>query len=207
MESRFNKNLKRKNLQGFTLVEILVTVAVVVGVMVVIGTFSVNVLNFKNFLTPTFQAQQEMQLALQTMSLEMHSMALSNIGSYPLSQVGTSTITFFSDIDSDGLFEQVRYFLSGTTLKKGVIKPSGNPLSYNPLDENIDDTVHYIYTSNPAIFTFYESGYSGIESPLVYPVDISKVQLIGVDLFVKDANMNYPVSFSIKLTPRNLRSN
>lgn len=198
---------RSKILGGFTLIEILVAITVATGILFVVGTFSINILNFNNVLTPTFQAQQELNLTLQSMALEIQSMSPSSIGSYSISQVGTSTITFFSDIDDDGLFEQIRYFLSGTTLKKGVLKPTGSPLSYVVANEKINDVVHDIYISNPVIFSYYDGNYTGSESPLPYPVDISKIRLIGVDLFVKNSNLNSPISFSLKLMPRNLRGN
>lgn len=192
--------------KGFTLIEILVSIAVIVGIMFIIGNFSINILNFKNFLTPTFQVQQEIALTFQNMTSEIRSMSPSNTGSYAIFQAGTSTLTFFSDIDEDGLYEQIRYFVSSSTLERGVTKPTGNPAFYNPANEKIFDVVHNV-VSTSTIFTYYDSTYTGIEAPMTYPLDISKIRIIGVDISVQNPNLNSPILFSTKLTPRNLRSN
>ena len=192
--------------KGFTLIEILVSIAVIVGIMFIIGNFSINILNFKNFLTPTFQVQQEIALTFQNMTSEIRSMSPSNTGSYAISQAGTSTLTFFSDIDEDGLYEQIRYFVSSSTLERGVTKPTGNPVVYSPANEKIFDVVHNVISTS-TIFTYYDSTYTGTEAPMTYPLDISKIRIIGVDISVQNPNLNSPILFSAKLTPRNLRSN
>ena len=39
-------------------------------------------------------------------------------------------------LDDDGLKEKIRYYLTGTTLKKGVIKPTGSPPVYLSANES-----------------------------------------------------------------------
>lgn len=187
--------------------ETLITMTIVTGLLFAVTIFTIDTVNFGNALTPTFQSQQELQLATQNMSMEMQTMQPSNGGAYPIAQVGTSTVTFFSDLDEDGLMEQIRYFLDGATLKKGVTKPTGNPpIAYNSQNETINDVAHYI-TANAPIFTYYADGYTGTQPPLAYPINISQIQLIGIDLSAQQSGMNEPITFSLKITPRNLRTN
>lgn len=196
--------------RGFTLIEILVASVVVFLVMFFIGSFFINIVNFKNFLDPLFETEFEIQIAIQEIIPSVQTMTFSNVGSYPIVQAATSTFTFFSDADGDGLIEQVRYFLDGNVLKRGIIKPSGSPLSYNLADEKIMEAIHNIVfiSSTSSIFSYYDENFTGSEAPLSQPVDIARVRVIGVEISVKPDNGAAATSTTIlKLTPRNLRSN
>lgn len=51
-------------------------------------------------------------------------------GAYPIAAIGTSTVTFYADVDEQSDVERVRYFLDAGNLKRGVVKASGSPLAY-----------------------------------------------------------------------------
>lgn len=83
--------------------------------------------------------------------------AYADDGSFLLSAFGTSTITFFSDVDRDSSVERIRYFLDGTNLKKGQIEASGNPPIYDPQKEKIAVVSDYVRNNeqNVSVFTYY----------------------------------------------------
>lgn len=109
----------RKFTTGLTLIELLVSIAVLIGALFFVGGYMVNILNFQNYLSPSFEVQQELQSTLSEMSTDLRTMNYSSLGAYPIAAVGTSTITFFADIDNDGIYEQIRYFMSGDTMRRG----------------------------------------------------------------------------------------
>lgn len=202
-----SKNTKQN---GFTLIEILIASVIMLLVMFFLGSFFINIVNFKNFLDPLFTSHFETQAAIQEITPAIQTMSSSNVGSYPIAQAATSTFTFYSDIDGDDLIEQIRYFLADNILKKGVIKPTGNPLSYNPVNEKISEVIHDVVfrASTSTIFSYYDENFTGSEAALSQPVDISKIRVIGVEISVRPADSNAAISTTIlKLTPRNLRAN
>ncbi|HBI25676.1 MAG: hypothetical protein UT41_C0001G0205 [Candidatus Wolfebacteria bacterium GW2011_GWC2_39_22] len=191
---------------GFTLVEVLISITLFVGIAFIIGTFIKSVLDYELLFTQQLTAQQEIETTFATVLPEMRSMVPSALGSYPIGQVATSSITFFVDIDGDTISDQVRYFLSGTVLKKGITRPSGSPLSYNSANEIVNDVVRNVVMTAP-VFTFYDEHYTGSEPAMTSPVVISDIRLIKILLTVKDPNETMPLSASIDIVPRNLRTN
>ena len=204
---RVAKRKKELKESGFTLVEVVLSIGILVSAIAIIGVFGRDVTDLSVDYTQRFVAQQEIDLTINEMMTEMRSISQSNEGSYPIAIASSSAITFYTDRQGDGLVEKVRYYLEGTTLKKGVIIPSGDPLQYNPGSEVVRDVVQNISMGTSTIFSYYDKNFSGSEPPLVQPVTISDIRMIGVSLSAKDVSQIAPVSFSIRITPRNLRDN
>ena len=65
------------------------------------------------------------------------------------------TFTFYSDIDSDGVKERVRYFKDNLDFKKGIIEPTGDPLEYVLGNETISTLTGALENVDP-IFNYYD---------------------------------------------------
>ena len=193
-------------MRGFTLIEILIATSIVIGVMWLVSTFILDISQFQFFVGESLDVEQEVQSALKIIIPEVRSIGTANNGGYMISAASSSSFTFFSDIDNDNLLEQVRYFLDGTTLKKGVIKPGVSPYIYDPLNEKISEVVHNVTSAN--IFTYYNKNYDAInKASLPVPIDISAVRVVKIKLTV-DKNPNQeptPQTYSVTLEIRNLR--
>ena len=194
-------------LMGLTLIEILVAMGVGVMIMLFIGYFIRNIINFETFFTGEIGIQQELLQTQQTVISEIRSMKTSAVGGYPIAEATSSSFTFFSDIDGDNVVEQIRYFTSSTILEKGVTKPIGNPLVYNPANQIITDMVHNLNVGTSSIFSYYDANYSGSEPAMAYPINILLIREIGIQITATDENANSSQQFSIKISPRNLRTN
>lgn len=195
---------------GFSLIELIVSIAIVAIVMVVVSNFQVNVLRFNKYSKDVLESSQDAKAILRVMVKEMRSITPSNNGSYPIVSAGTSTLTFYSDINDDGLIDQVRYYLSTTTLKKGVIIPSGSPLTYNSLNEQFSTLAYNIKNgTSTALFEYYDTNYAGTSTPLSYPLNTTAVRLVRVNLLI-DADPNrspVPRLYTSTATLRNLKDN
>jgi len=136
-------------------------------------------------------------------------MSPSSLGSYPIEIAADNTLVFFTDINDDGLKERVRYFVQGTTLKKGVISPTGSPLAYVSANETFTELVHNLRNGSTPVFTYYDTNYNGTTSPLTQPVDISFIRLIKVNMIVDvDPNRSpVPVTVTTQISVRNLKDN
>lgn len=192
--------------KGFTLVEVLITLAIFAGIAFIIGTFMKTIFDYQLLFTQQLSAQQEIENTFATMIPEVRSMTPSALGGYPIGQAATSSLTFYVDIEGDGGVDQIRYFLSGTTLKKGVTRPAGNPLTYVGSGEIVTDMAHNVVVGDP-IFTYYDASFTGSEPAMSIPVAISSIRLVRVSLTLKDPNKTAPLSASIEIVPRNLRTN
>ena len=184
----------------------LIGMALFAGIAFIIGTFIKTTLDYQLLFTQQLTAQQEVAATFATLVPESRSMVPSVSGGYAIAQAATSSLTFFVDVDSDGIVEQVRYFLSGTTLYKGIIRPTGNPFVYAGGNEIVTEVVHNVVGGAP-IFSYFDERYTGSEAPLTYPITLANIRLIRVDLTVRDPNKTAPFSSSIEIVPRNLRTN
>ncbi|MBI4160260.1 prepilin-type N-terminal cleavage/methylation domain-containing protein [Candidatus Wolfebacteria bacterium] len=197
---------KRLN-KGVTMIELLIALGIATIAASVVGYFTHFILTSGTYFTQTIKAQQEVQDLFRAITPEIRGMGPSALGGYPIASATSSSITFYSDIDKDGSFEQIRYFVSGAALKKGVIVPTGNPAVYNPASEAIGEMVHNMAATGTPVFSYYNSAYSGSEAPLNLPIDIPAVRVIKISILTQEAGQATPLSFGIELTPRNLRSN
>jgi prepilin-type N-terminal cleavage/methylation domain-containing protein len=199
---------KQKIKTGFTLIEAMIVIFIMAVVGVAISNFQRDVFSTNKFLSGRLTEQDEARRALKTVTAEIRPLSPSSIGSYPIAQASPTSFTFYSDIDADALKEQIRYFLDGTTLKKGVIKPSGSPLTYNPANEQITELIHYVVNGATPVFSYYDKNYDGTTPSLSQPIDILAVRLVQVTIIVnQDPSRAGPITLTTQVSMRNLKDN
>lgn len=199
-------NFKR----GFTLAEIVVVVGITGLIMTAIASFQVGIVNNNKYSQDSLSAAQDARTIIRTMVKELRSTSTSNNGSYPVILAATNTISFYSDTDGNGTKEQIRYFITSNTLKKGLITPAGSPLVYNQGSEVISTlAIDIKNATSSSLFEYFSGNYAGTSSPMTQPVDVSKVRLVKINLII-DANPNKsPISrvYTSQVNLRNLKDN
>ena len=200
-----NNNKFIPNQSGITMIELLIGFAIGTIIVVIVGLFLQRIISFENFFNQNYLNQEETQVFFHTALSEIRSAGQSSIGGYPIEEASSTSFTFYSDIDADGLFERIRYFLSGDIIKKGILKPTGSPLSYNSANEKISEVVHNASVSSSSIFYYYDANYTGAEPAMSYPITTTDVRVIEIKISSK-TTPGAPEMF-VKLVPRNLRTN
>lgn len=199
-----------KNKKGFTLVETLISIAIIVVIGLALTTFERDIFFLNNSLQGNLSAQIGARRVLRTVIRELRGASPSSLGAYTINQAGTSTLIFYTNIDEDTLKERVRYFLQGGELRRGVIKPTGNPLAYNSANESVEVIIRdVINSSTTPIFDYFDSYFTGTSSPLMQPVDTLAVRLIRVTVII-DKDTNRPpgaITVTSMGTLRNLKDN
>jgi prepilin-type N-terminal cleavage/methylation domain-containing protein len=196
--------------KGITLVELVIALAIFGFLAVAVGAFARDVFYFNDILQIGLNNVTEARKVLRPFANEVRRAQPSNLGAFALAQTATSSFAFYTDIDADGVQERVRYFVEGNEFKKGIIKPTGNPLVYNAASENIVKVIRDVVPSDH-IFSYYDSSYAGATTTpaLAHPVTPAAVRLVRVDLTV-DANPNRAPSLmtiTTQVTVRNLKDN
>lgn len=192
--------------KGLTLIEVLIAMAMMGGVAFLITQLSGDLTDYSLRFNRGLFTQQQIQQTLQIIVPEIRSASQSSNGTYPIIQATTSTFKFYSDLDKNGTFEEVRYFLQSGVFKKGVIKPSGNPPTYPTSSEVIYELVHNMATST--IFSYYDNtATSTLSAPLPSPIDVLKIRTVEINLI---ANQGVTSTASMtgvdnRATIRNLR--
>ena len=192
--------------RGFTLLEVIIASAIVVVVGWLIVNFGIDLAVSNIRFNGSLLTQAQIHQTLQIMVPEIRSASQSNGGAYPIATAGTSTLIFYSDIDRDGLFERVRYFLNGSTFSKGVIKPTGTPFVYPTSTEVVYDLVNTMIPGT--IFAYYdEDARTSTSTPLSQPVDILRIKMVRITLIANQGTTSTPsiVGVEDQATVRNLR--
>lgn len=115
---------------GFTLVET-VMVTAIFSLLTLALANTINLLYRTNSYSIAQAAEVDSaRRGLELFTRDIREMTYSDDGTYPLSVMGTNTVSFYSDIDRDNSVEYVRYALSTTTLYKYVYNATGTPPSY-----------------------------------------------------------------------------
>jgi prepilin-type N-terminal cleavage/methylation domain-containing protein len=196
--------------RGFTLIEITVVIGILGVILVVVSEFQVNIFKHNKYSADSLQSAQDSRSILRVMVKELRTAKLGNNGAYPLIETATSSITFYSDIDADGLKERIHYYIASTTLYKGVIKPSGNPYTYNSAQEKLSILAYNIKNAtSTSLFDYYDETYSGNSSALTQPINTTDVRLIKINLMI-DADPNrspIPRTYTSQVMLRNIKDN
>lgn len=197
-------------MRGFTLIEVVTTIAIMTVVMLSVGIFEYNILNSNRAGVAALTNAQEVQALLKTMAKEIRSAESGDDGSYPIVSAGTTTITFYADVDSNGTRERVRYYLATTTVYRGITKSAGSPPSYNLASESKKLLVTGVRTSSSApMFEYFDSMYAGTSTAMTYPLNTTSVRLVKITLTIDtDPNKSPTVkTYSTQASLRNLKDN
>ncbi len=189
-------------------------IATSITLVVLAGGWSLakTVLSFNTTAYDSLSAQADLLKVMNVWSQELRVAARAETGAFPVLTAATNTLTFYSDIDDDGVVERVRYFLSGTKMRKGIIEPTGTPLGYVLASETVVDQVQNVVASATGIFQYYDSSYTGSASataPLPLPINTSFIRLVKITLSVdKDTRRPpAPVQVITEVSLRNLKDN
>ena len=203
--------MKKKHHKGFTLLEALVGIAITSLLVGSIAWILVSTFRANRVIWDQLQSQSDGRRVLATFVNDMHRTNQSSIGAYPIATATTNTLTFYANIDKDQFIERVRYFLVSTTLSRGIIRPSGNPLQYPTSSEQITQVAHDVKNTkqNTPVFLYYNEGYTGIQSPLVSPVSTTAIHMVRVQLQLDRDPLVSPAPFLVQTVVeiRNLKGN
>lgn len=207
---KISKPMSKK--RGFYLAELIISVAIFSILATLITLFGKDIFSFNSYIQADLGIQMEGRRAIVNMVSEMREMTSSSLGAYPIAAAATSSITFYSDIDSDTMKEQVRYYIQGKVLKKSVVEPSGSPLTYSG-SPTVTTLVSGISNgTSTAMFQYYDTNYAGTTTPLTVPVNVSSVKLVKITINIPRVDVNHattttPVVITSQVTPRNLKDN
>jgi hypothetical protein len=206
MTERF-KNY-RGSYRGISLLEVMLAITLSLGIIALAIQITRSFFLTETFLKQKLQGQEDIRLAFQSFESEIRSAMPAVTGAYPLELASSTSIIFYSDIDSDGSIERVRYVITPDSLDKGVIKPSGNPPVYSTTTEKISRLVFNVIGAS-STFNYYDSDYTGSQPPLSPPFDIQTVRAVKLILTVNTATSTtpLPLTFNRVINLRKLKSN
>lgn len=195
---------------GFTIPELLISIFIISLLTITVTTFTRDVFSLNISFQGSLGAQLDARHVIRVMVTELREASPSSNGAYPIISASSTAIAFYTDTNDDGIKEKIRYFVSGTDLKKGVVVPTGNPLVYNDANEKITTLVSsLISSSTQPVFQYYPASYTGTSSPLASPVNASSVRLVQITVIIDKtpAHSPSPIVVTSQVMLRNLKDN
>ena len=181
--------------------------------LLIIGISNVFIVSLQNnnIIWEQLSGQHDARRAVLDVSNTLRKAESSSIGSYPLFSVGEYEIMFFANVDKDSLREKVRYWIVDEVLYRGVIKPDGSPLSYDPQNEMstiLAEDVQNVIQGLP-LFEYYDETYTVTSTPISLPVDITDVRMVHIQLEISDTSTEHVNSLFVEtfVHVRNLKDN
>ncbi|MBT3539026.1 type II secretion system protein [Candidatus Parcubacteria bacterium] len=199
-----------KNKSGVTLVEVIVVIGIFSIITFGANWLIVNSLRSNTVIWEQLATQSEGRKVLKQVVNEIRKAEESSVGSFPIVIAGDNELAVYANTDSDSLRERIRFWLDGTTLKRGIIKPSGNPLSYTQT-ESVVEIAHDVKNIEQGVpvFYYYDESYTGTEDALISPVSLTDIHVIRVQLELEKDPTKTPVPLHVEsvLHIRNLKTN
>ncbi len=201
---------KFDNKKGMTIIETLMAMAAFLLLIVGVMALMVWGNHGKDVIFEQLKTQNEGRKVVQEFLSNIRRATYSSVGAYPVQTAESQQIIFYTDTNLNALRERVRYFLDSRTLKRGIIIPAGNPLTYNSVNETIEEIAHDVANTTTPVFYYYNQNYTGVtDIPLTYPINIPDVKMVGIKLMLDEKPNVTPAPFSIeaKTAIRNLKTN
>ncbi len=202
--------MKKNFTKGFSTTELLISLGIIALIFGGIANLQRDAFTLNFSLQGSLNAQLDARRLMKVMIAELRKTMPSATGSYPIESPSTTSVIFYSDVDSNGSVDRVRYFLSGSTIRKGVVAPSGSPLSYNLANEVVTTLINNVVSSSTLpVFQYYPATYSGTSLPLPSPVDVPSIRLIKITVIIDNDPNKSPTQIIVtsSVSLRNLKDN
>jgi len=143
--------------RGMTLVEAVIWVTMTSLIML---SLMQSVLYF--YRTNSYAIEQGLavtsgQRGVDNMMKIIREAAFSSNGAWPIISMSPTSFSFYADIDADPFIEQVTFYLTGNSLIRAVVDPTGDPPTYanpevtNVISDNVRNTEQGF-----AVFEYYD---------------------------------------------------
>jgi len=190
---------------GFTLIEVLVSSAILV--ILAMGFLSIQYVLSQNQVSAwrNYLSIESANVAMSAIVHELRDARASDIGSYTLEVANDQEIIFYSDYDYDGVVERIRYSLSGYNLTKGIVEPSGSPLSYPLASEKTKVVSDIVQNATQPIFYYYNSDWPSdtTNNPLTASDRIAEARQVKIILITNadpdDTKNDYVLESDVRL--------
>jgi prepilin-type N-terminal cleavage/methylation domain-containing protein len=170
--------------RGMTLIELLVTLAILSVVNIAIMTLIQSFYKNNNYLIEETSALASARKGVNDAITALRETTYGDDGSYPIAAAATSTVTLYANINSSSSVERIKYVLLDGTLYKTVTASSGNPPVYPSNAQSTSTIATNVRNTNATpMFTYYDNNGTQLSTTSTNVALISSVRVqVLVDL-------------------------
>ncbi len=151
--------------RGFTLLETLVVIAIVSIVTLILGFMIQYIYRGNDYVLQEGTAVENAQIGLTNAIQDLREASYGDDGSYPIANIGTSSVTFYADYNNTGDVEMLQYYLLGNTLYRSITTATGTPPSYAGQPAATTTIATYVQNSpSTPIFQYYNASDTAVTS-------------------------------------------
>lgn len=197
-----------KQRPGFTLIELVISISISVAILILLSQVTLDAFRvFRNGQGNT-QAADKANRVVAAMVRQLRQSQPSPTGAYPIVAATGTSLTVFSSIGAPGVIEQVRYFLNGTNLQRGVIEPVGTPATYPAGNEVVTTVLDNVRNGAQAVFQYFTGSYTGSQAAM-NPIVINSIRYAQATIIYDQNLAEAPSAITITLgiTFRNVKDN
>jgi prepilin-type N-terminal cleavage/methylation domain-containing protein len=194
--------------QGMTLVEMLVTIALMTILMGMIFSSIYYFYRYNAYAIAQTAEVDNARRSLTRLTRDIREMTYAEDGSFPIVVKEPHRLGFYSDIDYDNSVEYVEYELATTTFFKRTYNAVGTPPVYNLANPDEEIIVsEFVQNNLEATSTFAYFNSNGVV--LAAGDLLTDVRFIQVQIIVNVNPIQAPGEFLLRtsIAPRNLKDN
>ncbi len=191
---------------GFTLLEVVISLTLVVTVFVIVVSAVVSAFRDNRAQQSTLAATDHAQQIVRSTVSLIRQAESSPTGAYPIIAATNSSLTFYTA--NGNAVQQARLFLNGTWLQLGRIQPVGSPATYPANQEVVTTVLTGVQNGAQALFQYYDKNYTGSQAAL-NPIVPANIRLVRLTVIYDDNPAAPPAASTIELQAqlRNLKDN
>lgn len=198
-----------KHRPGYTLLELVISMTVMVVIFTVVSIAVINVLRENRARNAQIDATNQAMNIVRSLTSIIRETQYSPTGAYPIVAANDTSITFFAPLGGGSTIQHIRLFKNGTTLQQGVIQPVGSPVTYPTNQEVVSTLMTGVRNSgSQPLFQYYNKNYTGSQAAMS-PVSIVDIRLIKISVIYDKDPAQSPAANTIELQAqlRNVKDN
>jgi len=181
---------------GLTIIEAVVMVAVFIMILSAIVVALRYVYRGQRFAFEQADATRSARTGIERIVRHLRETSHADDGAYPIVDIATSSVTFYSDYDNDNKIERMRYFLDDTNVRLGVVESAGDPPTYATSTEAISLVSDNVRNNalGTSMFTYYDK--AGVL--MTDYTEIDEVAFVSVSIVVNLHPERAPDDFELR---------
>jgi len=174
--------------KGLTLIEMLVSMALISLLSLAVVGLQFVISQNQIIIWRSYTNVDDANVSVSSFVREVRASRSGENGAFTIESANDNSLTFYSDVDYDGLTEKIRYSRNENVLEKGIINPVGYPATYPADQERVRILSENIQNDTDPIFYYYNEDWpeDDINNPLLTPTDPSDIKLIKIYLILNN---------------------